>query len=331
MVRAELEEPVTRESETSALFTETVDPSNRQFLRTHHRSLRDFPVVMIMTRLGHKAIWLVDPFKGINVQDTHIGGLELQIAPSSFPAHSMMHTYSQMPDIIDDPILRIINSRRILLDSDLLEIQRIWPLAVGARVFVSGFLVILFPDTKALNKTAHGRCPESFGNLRIHYDVFEIETTLKSTERPASSSSSPGPNLPLNVATALTDETDTIIRNLPFRAALSSIPNDGDAGYSFVGLRLRLLNGDEVLTAITHGFVNYRKMSAKIDNRTLSEIYKLIKIKLSTLNPVKLLQPQPSKVMARQKLANSPIGVKVFQSDTNICVGIFYGGLLWLM
>jgi len=260
-----------------------------------------------MTRPGFKATWVAEPMVDVVVRDTHVGDLELHFMPPSYFPPSLRAEHQIRP--CSDPIPRIINSRRVLMDSDLVEIHKTWPLAIGAQVFVTGNLVVLFPDRKTLMKALRTPCPEAFGCMRIFYANLEIVPCMM-----------PGPSSTSSFKSA--SQTTTVTRHIPSGAALSSIPQDYKGGVASVGLKLRLTNGEEVLTAVTHEFVKYRKLSTGFNKRTLFDAFKAMKIKLSTFNPAKVFQFQSSKKTARQKLINSPIGIKVFQAGTDLCVCI---------
>jgi hypothetical protein len=102
-----------------------------------------------------------------------------------------------------------------------------FPSAVGVRVFMSGFIVILFKTRADIEKSwlEDGRAGE-FGYLRLRYDIIEDEPTQKVLSRGARIAAKP-------------DCSET-------SAAL--------------GVKIRFPSGQEAITVPTHAFVALRSI-----------------------------------------------------------------------
>jgi hypothetical protein len=57
------------------------------------------------------------------------------------------------PRCQDDPIRAALNPRRFLSQDDLNILREMFPSAVGVRVFMSGFIVILFKTREDIEKS----------------------------------------------------------------------------------------------------------------------------------------------------------------------------------
>lgn len=123
----------------------------------------------------------------------------------------------------EDPVCRTIFCRGLLSDEDMRIIREYFPGSVGARVLICGFLVILFDNKKALKKSWEQGVVNYVGSLAVKYAIRDCMTACDVT---------------------------------PSRNA--SINRPGGLGEnSCLGLRLRLENGIEAITTVTHSFVGF--------------------------------------------------------------------------
>ncbi|KAJ5400671.1 hypothetical protein N7465_011160 [Penicillium sp. CMV-2018d] len=100
-----------------------------------------------------------------------------------------------------------------------------FPLAVGARVLISGFIVILLKSRADVEKSwTQDGFASQYGNLRLKYDVTE----------------------------------DTLTRTEVSRGAAIAPKSDERETNASLGLKLRLLDGQEVITVPTHAFVKVK-------------------------------------------------------------------------
>lgn len=84
-----------------------------------------------------------------------------------------------------------INPRKFLTPSQLDRLREVLPRAVGARVLVSGFLVILFKSLPDVQDAYHHDWVMEVGGLRTIYDIANAEITATSIESGVRLTSSP--------------------------------------------------------------------------------------------------------------------------------------------
>lgn len=133
-------------------------------MRTHDLSLASCPFVYQATEADGSRIWVVSIGP---IYDTHAAGRAIHIHPE-FLLPQLSHANS---GTCKNPRRRSINSRRFLPASELELLRRSFPAAVGARVLVSGFLIVLFRNQKDIEASWLEGCVHSFGLLRLRYDV----------------------------------------------------------------------------------------------------------------------------------------------------------------
>lgn len=156
----------------------------------------------------------------VPMYDTHAGGREIHIHPEFFlPRLSQVYSGSRK-----DPLRDPINPRRFLSASDLELLHRFFPAAIGARVLISGFIIVLFRKQEDIEASWLEGCIPSFGFLRLGYDVavhFPTETVPESGNAVAESSGQRDSVTPL-------------------------------------GLKLKFADGSEGITVSTHAFVDLK-------------------------------------------------------------------------
>jgi hypothetical protein len=104
------------------------------------------------------------------VLDTHAGGREIHLYPIC-QRPQFTHLYEGRG--IPDPIARAINPRRFLSQDDLNTLREIFPSAVGARVFISGFIIVLFNSRRDIETSWEKGLASEFGLLRLGYDIVD--------------------------------------------------------------------------------------------------------------------------------------------------------------
>lgn len=159
---------------------------NERLLRTHHRSLASCPFVYESAEADGKRIWVVSIGPTVPMYDTHAGGREIHIHPEYLlPQLSQMYNGGR-----EDPLNRRINPRRILPATDLEVLRRFFPSAVGARVLISGFIIMLFRKRKDIEASWLEGCVPTCGLLRLGYDVavhYPVESVADSGNAVAAS------------------------------------------------------------------------------------------------------------------------------------------------
>ncbi|KAJ5611512.1 hypothetical protein N7528_008617 [Penicillium herquei] len=202
----------------SKALLETADTENERLLRTHHRTLAPCPFVYETTESDGKKIWVVSVAPNIPMYDTHAAGREIHIHPEFLlPQLSQVYSGSR-----SDPLKHCINPRRFLCASDLEALHRFFPAAIGVRVLISGFIIILFRDRKDVESSWLEGCVPSFGLLRLGYDIAVHH-----------------PNeAVLDSGNAVSKAPDTLDSITP------------------LGLKLKFPDGSEGITVSTHAFVD---------------------------------------------------------------------------
>ncbi|KUM62785.1 hypothetical protein ACN42_g4334 [Penicillium freii] len=205
-----------------AIIEPTITPQNENLVRTYHPSLGPVDGVWVTKESNEKSIWLVAPGP-LGLPYTHAGGREIHFLPAGLAPRTIV-CFTNQPD----PLKAVLNPRRFLQSHDLRILREMFPLAVGARVLISGFIVILFKSRADVEKswTQDGFASE-FGNLRLVYDVTEDNPTRTEVLRGA----------------AIAPKSDEWETN------------------ASLGLKLRLLDGQEVITVPTHAFVKLRDLN----------------------------------------------------------------------
>jgi hypothetical protein len=159
-----------------------------------------------------------------NILDTHAGGREIHVKP--------LYINPVFPDYISqgiyDPINRELNPRRFLTAGDLNNIRNLYTQVVGARVLICGIVVLLFKSLYDMRLAWNTGIVESIGSLKVLYDVAE--------------------------------HTETRAEHWSY--AVSGNPDNFNCSVC-LGLRLKLPNGQEAITTVTHGFVELEKSKSK--------------------------------------------------------------------
>ncbi|KAI5301605.1 hypothetical protein KEM56_001547 [Ascosphaera pollenicola] len=147
---------------------------NECLLRSHHPALRDAREVYVWTEVSGNEIWAIkhDPETACSALPTvpRVGGKEVHILPPTYE-----FDWNRSAGRIDDPFGRAIWPRRLLVKSDIGLIRAIFPTSCGARVFISGLLVVLFKNWGELNDAELGRYPEKIGDMDWGVDVLNLE------------------------------------------------------------------------------------------------------------------------------------------------------------
>lgn len=252
----------------------TVD--NESLIRTHHRSLASYSVVVLEERSGNK-IWVVAPGADARILDTHAAGREIHVFPTGITVHTTL-SFSVFGRHQEDPIEAALNPRRLLRQGDLNKLREMAPTAVGARLLISGYIVILFRTSAELEKSwvKDGHISE-FGGLRVIYDVMEDYPTKG---------------------------------EVPSGTPISSKP-DNMGNTAALGLKLRFADGLEAITVPTHAFVKCKGTHRPALLRVF-DWYARVKSALEKfLSPARDPYEQAVGQM-RESSTNSPLGKTVW-------------------
>jgi hypothetical protein len=171
-----------------------------------------------------------------------------------------------------------INPRKLLSPAQLDGLREIFPTAVGARVLVTGFLVVLFKSLCDIQAVYDRDWVMEVGGLRTVYDKLRLEASA-----------------------------DTLISGTE-----GSEQPESFHGFGCLGLRLRMADGTEAITTITHGFVKNPQPSCV--TMMFADWFLRTKNSLS-----RFLRPPPQSEacatgVVRNTQGNSPIGKEVWVS-----------------
>lgn len=99
----------------------------------------------------------------VPIYDTHAAGRAIHVHPE-FLLPELSQAYRGTRK---DPLHRRINPRCFLPASELELLRRFFPVAIGARVLISGFLIVLFRNQKDIEASWLEGCVHSFGMLCV--------------------------------------------------------------------------------------------------------------------------------------------------------------------
>lgn len=270
-----LGDPLARAHAHSAM---AVTPGNEVMVRTLHRSLQNCREVFVHEQSG-KTIWLVSPTNNMTpLRDTHAAGREIHI----FPKFELPPPDFQFRE---DPVCRMINCRGLLSDEDIRIIREYFSGSVGARVLISGFLVILFDNRKALKKSWKQGVVNYVGGLVIKYAMRDYMAAC-----------------------------DVV----PPRHASINRP-DGLGENSCLGLRLRMENGIEAITTATHSFVRFPTGPSSTRARLL-DLSGSIRATLARFSLTRKTKSEPAMGRERRR-RNTSLGAEVWMGGTSDKVG----------
>lgn len=237
------------EAAARALKEPTVTAENERLIRTHHRTLGPCPFVYEATEADGKTIWVVSVGPNVPMYDTHAGGREIHIHPEYLlPQLSKVYSGSR-----PDPLRRRINPRRFLTASDMELLRRFFPAAVGARVLIAGFIIVLFRTRKDIEASWLEGCVPSFGLLRLGYGIAVHYPTV-----------------------AVADSGN----------AVAGTPENSESITS-LGLKLRFADDSLGIAVATHGFVDMKTAQGNFANKERSWLAKT-KSKFSKATAMKI-------------------------------------------
>lgn len=265
---------------TQATFATAVTVENEQLVRSFHRSLEHCESVSVHEDVDGRMVWLVNVEDAPKVVDTHAGNREIHF----WPVIQMAPPYPRT-SMLEDPIPRVINCRRMLRPEDLDAIRRCFPGSVGVRVIIAGWVVVLFRD-----KTSLRACwnqvpspPVTVGARRLSYQIVDHRPTFVKV----------GYGYPV------------------------SEQSDGHAQAS-LGLRLRMADGRETITTTTHAFVRLARGGLPPLWRSVTDWYLRIRGSLANCRLLKLLSAIPAIGEMRLGRENTPLGKKIWLAGTGL-------------
>lgn len=248
-----------------------ITTESEALIRTYHPALSVAPLVYAHREMTGNFIWIVFVVANFQLGHTHAGGREIHIKPNFFTPHPLRNL---IPSEV--MIHRLIYPRRMLTTSDISAILEALPTSVGVRIFISGLAVVLFKNKGEMIEAMNKPCPSDLGGLQVGYDVINIEPSAE------------------------TAQSGHSVANLP-----DSFNCRGN-----LGLKIRLPDGADAITTVTHGFVklpNPPRALFRVADWLLSA-----KRTLSKFKSPKDTGVAPGDVEMRKKPTMSPLGKEVY-------------------
>ncbi|EZG09084.1 hypothetical protein H106_01768 [Trichophyton rubrum CBS 735.88] len=263
-----------------------VNTENEELFRTFHPALAPVACVMaVRLRRSEPYIWVVvlQPDTDTDAIGTHAGDREIHFRPPFLSAwrEGVLLAGSSAPQRLP------VNVRRMLTAKDLNDVRLFWPKSVGIRILISGVALMIYTNESDLHRDRE-RCPLTFGELEVGYILED------------------------HVPTA--DRQGRIV-SVGHAVALAEATRPSTA----LGLRLRLRNGVEAITVVTHGFVPDSQGSVM---EHFSYWVNNAKKTLSRFLPFSAAKDLPPDGEVRETVTyRSPLGKTVWLANTNTKIG----------
>lgn len=262
-----------------ATFEEMVTPDNEELFRTYHPSFSNQPFVEIIKEANNH-IWRIFPTRDCKGLPTHIGGRETQAVPRFLTPRLAGGAWFDKATL-PDPIGRRVNPRRCLSRDDLKILRQQFPSAVGVRILISRFALLLYPTVESIYNDWKAGVPASIGGLDVGYIISNFS--------PSTAVSESG-------------------------SAISTVPN-AYANIAALGLKLRMPNGQEYITTVSHAlFPHEHHLGMRRRLSYYSQKVKAILAKFRTpLTPLH----QPAQILHRNQGPGSPLGTSIWAAGSN--------------
>ncbi|KAJ5888631.1 hypothetical protein N7495_008672 [Penicillium taxi] len=264
-----------------------VDKENEQLVRSCHPTLSSRATVMVSESSFGEPVWLIlSPITSPEV--IYAGGRPIHYLPGHHSEYIPGLITPRSPGVYDQHFSRYINPRRFLRSTDLDSLRQLFPGAVGATVLIAGFLIILFDDIQHVHDAYSEIYPLELAGLLVHFDIARGDLTT-----------------------------------VPFQYGLGIGARIGEENNSAgcIGLKVRLQDGSEAITTVTHGFVYCPGSSVAANVMNLIQ---------TTLDRVKglLVRYLPTRIrmdttfiMHSGALTNNPVGREVLIASSHMKIG----------
>ena len=262
-----------------ATFEEMVMPDNEELIRSYHPSLSNQPFVEVIKE-AETSIWRIFPTKNCKSLPTHIGGREAQVVPRFLTPRLAGGAWFDRATL-PDPIGRRVNPRRCLSPGDLKILRQHFPSAVGVRVLISRFALLLYPTVESIYNDWKAGVPASIGGLDVGYILSDYS--------------------PSNTA-------------LESGSAISTVP-DNYANVAALGLKLRLPNGQECITTVSHSFFPHKSHLGM--KQRLTYYTRKARAILAKFRPQLTPLHQPAQILHRTQGPGTPLGTSIWAAGTN--------------
>ncbi|KAL3471811.1 hypothetical protein BJX99DRAFT_19516 [Aspergillus californicus] len=266
-----------------------IDQDNEQFVRSYHPTLSIRERVWVCTSSFGEPVWVIDiPITGL--ETVHAGGRPIHYYPADWMEYIPRGILTpRSPEKYNAHFDRYINPRRFLRPADLDSIRELFPEAVGAEVFIAGFIIVLFSKPQCVQDAYSEIWPLELAGLRVFFDVVQYTATTTPIESGF---------------------------GVSYRASEPYLR----AGC--LGLKVQLNNGFTGITTVTHGFVHLPGKSRSTDTMQLfRSVLDKAKTSMRRYLPARVTNDDSSFVRSKGRLTNSPLEKEVWLIDTNRKIG----------
>lgn len=158
-----------------ASFMTTIKTCDEELLvRSLHPSLRDCEQVSVVEdgQVG-APLWLVRASEAKCIKDSHAAGREVHVLPDHYVPPLK---YRSIPASYTN--VETINPRSFLSPEEIRSIRKAFPGSTGAQVLLTGWLLIMFAEKKAMEACWGKGTPDEIGGLRVGYTLASFQGTF---------------------------------------------------------------------------------------------------------------------------------------------------------
>lgn len=265
---------------------EQVTQDNQALIRSYHPHLAPFDEVIASTDESGRSTWRIHVDSGFR-QRVPTGNLGIEAAGRTIQIIPLLKIDPVCSSIFlsaPDPIPRTINPRKFLTGNQLRRVRDCFPTSSGVMMFVSGYIVLLYETESDMNRAWTYPPICTIGGLTVQHSIDNRKPSV------------------------VTAESGVVIRDSDPASNMACI----------IGLKLKLRDGTEGITTVTHGFVRQNRslLSLKLP---LYGWYSRLTEALSTFSGIRQ-PPVPAFIKASSTaslLSNSPMGKEASLVETN--------------
>ncbi|KAF9031542.1 hypothetical protein BDZ89DRAFT_1037481 [Hymenopellis radicata] len=159
---SKLPDPPDESKRAQASAIDRITPQNEQFIRTYHPAFEMAPDVFVRKITLEDSVWAVHPS---HIRDCSYYRERNDVAGRVVHGAGASSTSKLKAE-------GSINTRKILSEGEIMAIREQFPEAIGLRVFVAGYLTVLFKSVADLKNVAYRPWPSELGNLKVQLEVW---------------------------------------------------------------------------------------------------------------------------------------------------------------
>ncbi|KAF8996689.1 hypothetical protein BDZ89DRAFT_1148894 [Hymenopellis radicata] len=168
---SKLPDPPDESKRAQASAIDRITPQNEQFIRTYHPAFEMAPDVFVRKITLEDSVWAVHPS---HIRDcsyyrkrNDVAGRVVHGAGASSTVRMALAGFQSKLKAEGS-----INTRKILSEGEIMAIREQFPEAIGLRIFVAGYLTVLFKSVADLKNVAYRPWPSELGNLKVQLEVW---------------------------------------------------------------------------------------------------------------------------------------------------------------